>query len=51
MEQKYMNSDKTQGKEPEFTTLIGKVCGGTNVRSKQAHIQQYKSSSKTWVKS
>jgi len=37
-----MNSDKAQQKEPEFTTLIGKVCGGTNIQCKQAHVLQYK---------
>ena len=31
---KYMNSDKVQRKEPEFTTLINEVGGGTYVQNK-----------------
>jgi len=42
MEQKYMNIDKAKQKEPEFTTLISKVCGDTNIQSKQAQVLQYK---------
>ena len=44
MEQKYINSyKKAQWKEPEFTTLMSEVGGGTNIKNKQAHILQYKS--------
>jgi len=38
-----MNSYKAQRKEPEFTTLNSKMCGGTNIQSKQAHVVYYKS--------
>jgi len=31
MERKYMNTDKGQWKEPEFTTLISEVGGGRNI--------------------
>jgi len=49
MEQKYMNSDKAQWKEPELTALISKVVCGTNIQSKKAHVLQCKSQLKTWV--
>jgi len=32
----YMNSEKALCKEPELTTLISEVCGGTNIQSKLA---------------
>jgi len=38
MKQKCMDTNKAQWKEPELTTLISEVGGGTNVRSKQAHV-------------
>jgi len=38
MKRKYMNTDKTQWKNPELTTLISEVGGGTNMQSKQARI-------------
>jgi len=47
MERKYMNSDKAQWNEPELTTLISEVGSGKNIQSKQAHVPQYKSQSKT----
>ena len=47
MEVKYMNSDKAQRKEPEFTTLIGEVGCDTNIESMHAHVLQYTSQSKT----
>jgi len=47
MKRKYMNTDKTQWKEPELTTLISEVGGGTNTQSKPACILQYKAWSKT----
>ena len=34
VERKCMNSDKSQWKEPELTTLISQVGGGTNVQRK-----------------
>jgi len=42
MERKYVSSDMAQRKEPELTNLISEVGGGTNIQSKQAHLQ-YKS--------
>jgi len=36
MKRKYMNTDKAQRNEPELTTLISEVGGGTNMQSKQA---------------
>jgi len=42
MKRKYMNTDKTQWKEPELTTLISEVGGGTNMQSKPAHVLHYK---------
>ena len=45
MKRKYMNTDKTQWKEPELTTLISEV-GGTNMQSKPARVLHYKAQSK-----
>jgi len=42
MEQKYMDSDKTQRKEPELTTLISEMGDDTNIYSKQVYVLQYK---------
>jgi len=42
MKRKYMNTGKVQWKEPELTTLISEVGGGTNMQSKQARVLQYK---------
>ena len=42
MKRKYMNTDKTQWKEPELTTLISEVGGVTNMQSKRARVLQYK---------
>jgi len=43
MEQKYNNSDKTQWKEPELTTVISEVSCDTSIQSKHqhAHVLQY----------
>jgi len=41
MKRKYMNTDKVQWKEPELTTLVGEVVGGTNIQNKQAHVLHY----------
>ena len=49
MKRKYKNTDKTQWKEPELTTLISEVGGGTNMQSKPARVLQYKAQSKTRV--
>jgi len=38
MKRKYMNTDKTQWKKPELTTLIREVGGGTNMQSKQGRV-------------
>jgi len=38
MQRKYMNTDKTQWKNPELTTLISEVGGDTNMQSKTAHV-------------
>jgi len=38
MKRKYMNTDNAQWKEPELTTLISEVGGGTNM---QARVLQY----------
>ena len=46
MKRKYMNTDKTQWKEPELTTLISEVGGVTNMQSKQARVLHYKVYSK-----
>jgi len=43
MEQKYMNSNRAQRKEPELTIWSGTVGGGTNVQSKQLRVLRYKS--------
>ena len=42
MKRKYMNTDKTQWKEPELTTLINEMGGGTNMQSKPARVLHYK---------
>ena len=47
MKRKYMNTDKTQRKEPELTTLISEVGGGTNMQSKSARVLEYKAQAKT----
>ena len=39
MKRKYMNTDKTQWKEPELTSV-------TNMQSKPAHVLHYKAQSK-----
>jgi len=39
IKRKYMNTDNAQWKEPELTTLISEVGGGTNM---QARVLQYK---------
>jgi len=41
-----MNTDNAQWKEPELTTLISEVGGGTNM---QARVLQYKAESKARV--
>jgi len=41
MKRKYMNTDNTQWNEPELTTLISEVGGGTNMQSMQARVLQY----------
>jgi len=41
-----MNTDKTQWKEPELTTLISEVGGVTNMQSKPARVLHYKALSK-----
>ena len=46
MKRKYMNTDKTQWKEPELTTLISEVGVGTNMQSKPARVLHYKAQSK-----
>ena len=43
MKRKYMNTDKTQWKEPELPTLISEVGGVTN---KPARVLHYKAQSK-----
>jgi len=50
MERKLMNTDKAQWKDPELTTLISEVGGGTNIQSKQAHLLQFtpNTKSKNW---
>ena len=47
MKREYMNTDKAQWKEPELTTLISEVGGGTNMQSKPARVLQYKAQSRT----
>jgi len=42
MKRKYTNTDKTQWKEPELTTLISEVGSGTNMQAKPARVLQYK---------
>jgi len=42
MKRKYMNTDKTQWKEPELKALISDVGGSTNMQSKPARVLQYK---------
>jgi len=42
MKRKYMNTDKTQWKEPELTTLISEVGGVINMQSKPARVLHYK---------
>jgi len=42
MKRKYMNTEKTQWKKPELTTLICEVGDGTNMQSKQSRVPQYK---------
>ena len=42
MKRKYRNTDKTQWKEPELTTLISEVDGVTNMQSKPARVLHYK---------
>ena len=49
MKRKYMNTDKTQWKEPELTTLTGEMGGSTNMQSMQDRVLQYKAQSKARV--
>ena len=42
MKRKYVNTDKTQWKEPELTTLVSEVGGSTNMQSKPARVLHYK---------
>jgi len=42
MKRKYLNTDNAQWKEPDLTTLISEVGGGTHMQSKQACFLQYK---------
>jgi len=51
MERKYLNSNKAQCINPQLTTIISEMCGGTNMQSNQACIlQYYKSQSKALAK-
>jgi len=47
MKRKYTNFDKAQWKQPKLTTLISEVSSDTNMQSKEAHVLQCKSQSKT----
>jgi len=42
MKRRYMNTDKTQWKEPELTTLISEEGGVTNMQSMPARVLHYK---------
>ena len=42
MKRKYMNTDNTQRKESELTTLISEVGGVINMQSKPARVLRYK---------
>ena len=46
MKRKYMNTDKTQWKQPELTNLSSEVGGVTNTQSKPARVLHYKAQSK-----
>jgi len=42
MERKYINrDDKGQWEEPELTTLISEVGGGTKIQIKQSRVLQH----------